>query len=275
MEVYVALPSYGPDATPDDILASGILAEELGFDGVAATDHLFVPRGGPERFERVFEAITVLAAVAPLTRRVRLLLSVLILPMRNPVLAAKQLASLDQLSGGRLTLGLGAGWNGPEFANVGADFGTRGRRLDEGIRLLRHLFGGAAGEFAGEFYSLPSGSFGPPPAQPGGLPVLIGGTSTAALRRAATVGDMWQSNPVIGPGDYPDLVARLRERAGDRHVVPGARINIPPDTDGRDLALSYAQAGAEHLLLEFFPFDGFQSRLRQFANAVLPLLKAA
>jgi probable F420-dependent oxidoreductase len=274
VDVYVALPTYGPDSTPDDILTSSVIAEELGFDGVAATDHFFVPHGNPDRFERVFEAISVLAAVAPLTSRVRLLLSVLILPMRNPVIAAKQLATLDQLSGGRLILGLGVGWNEAEFRNVGADFHTRGRRLDEGIRLIQHLFAEDRSDFAGEFYSFGHAAFGPPPAQHGDLKILVGGTSEAALRRAAAVGHLWQSNPVITPQQYPKLVAKLRALAGERSVVPGARINIPPGADGREQALAYAKAGADHLLLEFFPFDDFQLRIRRFAGTVLPQLKA-
>jgi probable F420-dependent oxidoreductase len=274
VDVYVVLPTYGPGSKPRDILESSILAEELGFDGVAATDHLFVPHGNPDRFERVFEAITVLGAIAPLTSRVRLLLSVLILPMRNPFIAAKQLATLDQLSGGRLILGLGVGWNEEEFRNVGAEFATRGRRLDEGVSLLRHLFSGSRSEFAGQHYSIQEGAFGPPPAQHADLKILIGGTSDAALRRAAAIGQLWESNPVIGPEQYSELLAKLRAMAGDRSIQPGARINIPAGADGQAEALAYAQAGAEHLLLEFFPFDNFQQRLRQFASTVLPRLKA-
>lgn len=161
MDVYVALPTYGPASSAEDIMASSVLAEELGFDGVAATDHFFVPYGNPQRFERVFEAITVLAAVAPLTHRIRLLLSVLILPMRNPLVAAKQLATLDQLCGGRLILGLGVGWNSEEFQNLHADFHNRGRRLDEGMTLLMRLFADGRSEFEGEYYSLHNAAFGP------------------------------------------------------------------------------------------------------------------
>jgi probable F420-dependent oxidoreductase len=275
VDVYVALPTYGPGTTPGDILQSSVIAEELGFDGVAATDHFFVPYGNPDRFERVFEAITVLGAVAPLTSRVRLLLSVLILPMRNPFIAAKQLATLDQLSGGRLILGLGVGWNEEEYRNVGADFRTRGRRLDEGIRLLQHLFADRRSAFAGEYYPYDNGAFGPPPVQQADLKILIGGTSDAALRRAATFGHLWESNPVIGPERYAELLARLRAMAGPRPIQPGARINIPPGAEGQAEALAYAQAGAEHLLLEFAPFENFQQRMRRFAATVLPQLKGS
>lgn len=85
---------------------------------------------------------------------------------------------------------------------------------------------------------------------------------------------MWQSNPVIAPDAYPALLARLRALADGRSVQPGARINIPPGDDGRETAVAYARAGAEHLLLEFHPFTNFQDRLRQFSSTVLPQLKA-
>jgi probable F420-dependent oxidoreductase len=275
VDVYVVLPTYGPGSSAAEVIESGVLAERLGFDGIASTDHFFVPPGSPERFERVFEAITVLAALAPVTSRVKLLLSVLILPMRNPVIAAKQVATLDQLSGGRVILGLGAGWNEEEFRNVGAEFGDRGRRLDEGIALLRHLFSGSREPFTGEHYGYADGVFGPPPVRGRDLPILIGGTSGAALRRAATAGDLWESNPVIGPGDYPALLRRLRAIVPGRRVQAGARVNIGPGvTDAAAAAMAYAEAGAEHLLLEFFPFDDFGARLRQFAREVLPQLSA-
>ena len=89
------------------------------------------------------------------------------------------------------------------------------------------------------------------------------------------MGDLWQSNPVIGPELYPELATALAARAGRRTVRPGARINIPPGANGAAAALAYAEAGAEHLLLEFFPFDDFQQRMRQFAVDALPALKAS
>jgi probable F420-dependent oxidoreductase len=273
VDVYVVLPTYGPGCSAAEVIECGVLAEQLGFHGIASTDHFFVAPGNPERFERVFEAITVLAALAPVTSRVKLLLSVLILPMRNPFIAAKQIATLDQLSGGRVILGLGAGWNEEEFRNVGAGFRDRGRRLDEGIALMRHLCSGSREPFRGEHYSHGDGVFGPPPVRGRDLPILIGGTSAAALRRAATAGDLWESNPVIGPDDYPALLRRLRAIVPGRRVQPGARVNIAPGaTDVADQVMAYAKAGAEHLLLEFFPFDDFAARLRKFAAEVLPQL---
>jgi len=274
MKVHVALPTYGAGCTPEEILEQGVAAEALRFDGIASTDHLFVQPGNPERFERVFEAITVLSALAPLTRRVSLVTSVVILPMRNPFEVAKQAVTLDQMSGGRLILGLGAGWNEDEFKNLGADFHTRGRRLDEGIRLFRHLFSGSRDPFQGTYYSYSSGAFGPLPVSREKLPILVGGTSDRALNRAATMADIWESNPVIGPEQFRGLRERLSRLAGDRVIEAGARINVVAGAAAmREQASAYEAAGAEHLTLEFFPFDGFADRLRLFASEVLPALE--
>src|ERR671924_861080 len=143
MRIHLAIPNYGRGSNPESILDVALEAEELGFDGIGTTDHLLVPKGEPERYERIFETLTVLAYLAARTRRVKLITTVLVVLMRNPFVAAKQAATIDQLSGGRLVLGMGSGWNEREFANVHADFRRRGRRLDEVIRLYRHLFSGS------------------------------------------------------------------------------------------------------------------------------------
>jgi probable F420-dependent oxidoreductase len=274
MDVHVALPTYGDECSASEVLEYGIAAEELGFDGIASTDHLVVPPDGPQRFERVLEAITVLAALATRTLRVKLVTAVIILPMRSPFIVAKQIATVDQFSHGRVILGLGAGWNEEEFGILGADFHTRGRRLDEGIRVIRHLFSGSREPFEGAFYAYHDAVFGPLPSRRDKVPILIGGTSNAALQRAASVGDLWESNPVISPEAYPGLLAKLRALTGDRRVEPGARINIAQGVRGmQEQALAYQRAGAEHLTLEFFPFVRFGERLQEFAAEVLPLLR--
>jgi probable F420-dependent oxidoreductase len=275
MEVHVALPTYGDDCSASRVLEYGIAVEELGFDGIASTDHLIVPPGNPERFEKVLEAITVLAALATRTRRVKLVTAVIVLPMRSPFVVAKQIATVDQFSGGRVILGLGAGWNEEEFNILGADFHTRGRRLDEGIRLIRHLFSGSREAFDGSFYPYRDAVFGPLPSRRDKLPILIGGTSDAALRRAASAGDLWESNPVISPQEYPALLSKLRSLAGNRTVEAGARINIAEGAQGMlQQAMAYRRAGAEHLTLEFFPFARFGERVQEFAVEVLPALRS-
>ena len=196
MKFYVALPNFGRGSTVQAMAELAQEAEELGFDGIATTDHLLVPRGQPERYERIFEAMTVLAYIAGRTQRVKLLTSVIVLFMRNPFVVAKQAATIDQLSGGRLVLGLGVGWQEQEFANVHAEFRHRGRRMDEALRLFRHLFSGAQQPFEGEFYAYDDGVFDPLPVQREKLPILLGGNSDAAIRRAARAAEMWESTGI-------------------------------------------------------------------------------
>jgi alkanesulfonate monooxygenase SsuD/methylene tetrahydromethanopterin reductase-like flavin-dependent oxidoreductase (luciferase family) len=136
-----------------DPLPLAQLAEELGFDTVYVSDHI-VPPTSAAQFGRNLESLTVLAAIAAVTSTVRVGSSVIVVPLREPVLFAKQIATIDLLSGGRLVLGVGAGWVEGEFANVGVDFKTRGARTDEAIRLLRHLFSGSAEPFRGRFTTL-------------------------------------------------------------------------------------------------------------------------
>jgi alkanesulfonate monooxygenase SsuD/methylene tetrahydromethanopterin reductase-like flavin-dependent oxidoreductase (luciferase family) len=116
-------------------------------------------------YGRVFEPLVALAYVASQTRRIKLGTSVIVLPMRNPFVVAKQVATLDALSGGRVILGLAVGWSTEEFANVHAEFHGRGARLEESIRLFRHLWSGSRAGFEGPFYAYAGGVFDPVPSQ--------------------------------------------------------------------------------------------------------------
>lgn len=246
-------------------------AETLGFDGIGTTDHILVPAGRPHRYERVFDSLTVLGWLAAHTERVQLITTVIVVLMRNPFAVAKQAATIDQLSGGRLLLGLGAGWLEQEFANVHADFARRGRRLDEVLRLYRHLFSGSRGPFEGEFYGYEDGVFDPSPAG-GRLPILIGGNSDAAVRRAARYADVWESTP-LDVDDWRDRTELLRREAGDRHVEAGARIGLPADPAEQVEELRrWQEAGAEHVMISFGFTEGYLEKMRVLAGEVLPKL---
>jgi probable F420-dependent oxidoreductase len=133
-------------------------------------------------------AMTWLAAA---TTTIEVGTNILILPQRNPVILAKALATLDAFSRGRVMLGVGVGWAKEEFAAVGADFSVRGRRADESILAMRELWGAEVSTFAGGFVAFKDAYCYPKPPRPGGIPILIGGESTAAMRRVAQIGDGW------------------------------------------------------------------------------------
>jgi alkanesulfonate monooxygenase SsuD/methylene tetrahydromethanopterin reductase-like flavin-dependent oxidoreductase (luciferase family) len=133
MKIGVNLHNYGPFASKRAIDAIAERSEALGYDSIWTADHILVPRTEPEPFGQLLETLTTLSYIAAKTRRIALGTSVLVLPQREPILVAKQAATIDELSGGRLTLGIGVGWIEREFDYLGADFAARGDRADEYI----------------------------------------------------------------------------------------------------------------------------------------------
>ncbi len=192
MEFGVQLPHFGPLVSGRGTLALAQRAEALGFDAVWVSDHIVYPATFAERFgTAVYEAITTLTWVGAVTERIRLGTAVLIAPYRNPLLLAKQLSTLDDLSGGRTVVGVGAGWMEEEFDALGAAFAERGAVTDEHLQVMRTLWRDAHPTHAGERYQFPPLCADPRPAQQPAPPIWIGGNSGAALRRAARLGEGW------------------------------------------------------------------------------------
>jgi probable F420-dependent oxidoreductase len=193
-------------AEPATIAAVARLAESLAFDSLWANDHVIIPDASPgtgqaspayvagygeQRRQRLYEPLITLAYLAGLTDRILLGTSVYLLALRHPLLAAKQVVSLDALSRGRTILGVGVGWLRGEYAAVDVPWKQRGARTDEALRILKALCEDDRADFDGRHYRLESIEFLPKPAQRPHPPVWIGGRSEAALRRAARLGDAW------------------------------------------------------------------------------------
>ncbi|MET7270942.1 TIGR03619 family F420-dependent LLM class oxidoreductase [Streptomyces flaveolus] len=269
MELHVVLPNESVDLDPRLLVDLSRRAEESGYAGVWLPDHLLPPQeyGGP--YGGVYEPLVTLSHIAAATTRIRLGTSVLLLALRNPFVVAKQAATLDRLSGGRFTLGIGLGWDQAEFASTGADFTDRAGRTDESLRLLRHLFDHGAGPFEGLRFGFATGTFAPRPGP--GLKIMVGGTSPAALRRAARWADLWQSPPDT-PAAFAERVAALRAQAG-RAVAAGARTewsdSARPVEDIADEVRAWADAGADHLAVWFGDAHGFADRMTALASAGL------
>jgi probable F420-dependent oxidoreductase len=198
----VQLPAQALLEGREAVLAVARRAEELGFDSLWAPDHVVFPvesrstyaygRGDAYRDDPppAYDALVVLALAAGCTERVELATGVLVLPQRNPLLLAKQVASLDALAGGRVVLGVGTGWLAEEQAALGAPpFAARGAVTEEWIAILRACWSAERPSFAGRHYAFPPVHFRPRPVRP--VPILVGGNSPAALRRAGRVGDGW------------------------------------------------------------------------------------
>jgi len=189
-------------------------AEALGFDSLWAGEHVLF-------HTETVSATVLLAGLAARTGRIRLGTAIYLLPLRHPVLAAKDLATLDHITGGRLVVGLGVGWSLDEFEAAGAPRARRGARADEFVRCLKAMWADDPVEFAGEFYRVPRSLVSPKPVQRPHPPILIGGYAEAVFRRAVTLGDGYTGGN-IPLDELAPLVARLRALAREARRDPAA-----------------------------------------------------
>lgn len=187
----------GFEASPEAIIAAAKKAEEVGFDAIFVNDHIVVgPDARSAPWTNVYDPFVAMSFIAAQTARIGIGVSVLIMPYRNPIATAKALATLDLMSAGRLTVGVGAGWNEPEFAALGVPFAERGARTNEYLRLWQACWAPGKVSFSGKFFSFADMFVNPKPLQQPQPPIWIGGTSDAALRRAARYAAVWQPTPL-------------------------------------------------------------------------------
>ena len=180
MDFGLVLPNYGKAANTNSIREVAILAEEMGFKSIWATDHIIVPQKFEIPYGDLYEIIVTLSYISAITKKIVLGTSVMVLPLREPNLVAKQIATLDTLSNGRAVLGIGVGWMDKEYQQIGVDFHNRGKIIDNSITKLKQFWNGID-----EFVSRPNAI------QKNGIPIFIGGNSKRAIIRAATKGDGW------------------------------------------------------------------------------------
>jgi len=268
-------------------------ADELGFDSVWVHDHVFnvghvLDRIGGRPY---YEPLTFLSFVAARTRRVRLGTSVLVLPYHNPIRLAKAAATLDVLCGGRLVMGVGVGLIEKEMQAMGTPFAERGAYTDEAIAVMRALWSAEEPRFAGKYYRFEGMKFSPRPLQTPSIPLVIGGVSRAAIRRAARLGDGWQplglSPEALGQG-----IAALRDEARacgrDAARIPvSIAMTLAAARAGRHAlgtapseivknARAYADVGVETLIISAGTSDPGEARaaLEMVAREVLPAFRS-
>jgi probable F420-dependent oxidoreductase len=251
MRIGIHLPHIGRKAGPEAIRRAAIQAEELDFADAWSSEHIIIPRGAPYPPSALFyDPILTLTWAAAFTKRVGLGTSVLVLPMRHPLPLAKELATLQNLSEGRLILGAGVGWMAAEFAALGVPFRERGRRMDEGIAMMLAVWGEDPVSFPARH--IPTVIEGmrmlPQPIKP--IPIWIGGSSEAALARALRL-DGWHGSR-LSPQEAMPIVRRLR----DKRPEPEFTISLRNSWDGKDEAelgarlAAYREAGIGHILVE-------------------------
>jgi probable F420-dependent oxidoreductase len=272
------------------LVGLAVRAEELGFDSVWVHDHVFNVGHVSDRIggRPYYEPMTLLTFVAARTARVRLGTSVLVLPYHNPVRLAKAAATLDVLSGGRLILGVGVGAIEQEMEAMGNAFAQRGAFSDEAIAVMRELWTQEDPRFDGKHSRFAGMKFSPKPLQQPSIPIVIGGLSQAAIRRAARLGDGWQ--PIgLSPEALGEAMAALavQARAHGRDVAkipvsitlgvgaPGERRRHALGTEPAEIARSakaYADLGVDTLVISANTSDPAQARriLEMVAGAVQP-----
>ncbi len=248
-------PVSGAWATPGYLADFAGRAEAAGYAALWTFQRLLVPEGsGMEPVYRsVLDPMVALGFAAARTSRIRLGVAVVNLPFVSPACLAKQAATVDVLSGGRLDLGLGIGWMPEEFAATGASTARRGARTEEYLAVLRTLWADEVSSFRGEFYTVPAGRQDPRPVQRPGPPVLLGGMSRPAMERAGRIADGWITSSRADLGTIGEAASVIREAAAAAGRDPGAVRVIcrgvvlagteakGPDGGRRPLSGSYAQ----------------------------------
>ncbi len=318
MEFGFSLPGRGPLATPETLLRMATKADRLRYDSVFVTDHVVLPASSARSVypyaptgrlpgaanQDYLEPLTLLGWLAQATTRVRLGTSVLVVPYRNPLLAAKMLATVDRLARGRVILGAGVGWLREEFEALAAPpFEARGAVTDEYLRLMRAAWTTDPVEFDGRHYTVHGAHVMPKPVQAGGIPVWIGGHTDAAIRRAGTLGDAWhpiglRPPALLFPDELEEKIKQVRawaERAGRRPTDVAITFRCPMEVRGtRQKAAAgdrplfqgtadevagdvrrYAALGVSHFV--FDPTHGEPAKvlanMERFADEVRPRVK--
>ena len=246
MQFGMCVPHYGKPVNIAQTLEVARGAEAMGFDSVWVTDHLLVPR----TFEIIYrdnmlEPIALLSHLAAVTQRVRVGTSVIILPYRHPITVAKMLATIDQLSGGRLIFGAAVGWMEEEFRALGQPHAERGVMSDEHLRLIRALWTSEVVSFAGKYTHFTDMQASPRPVQQPHPPIWIGGNSRRAQRRVAELGDGWHATGAA-PADIAAGRTYIQQRWSQhqRAGQPRLSLRIGLFIDGvSELAVSYPSRG--------------------------------
>jgi len=285
MHIGVVFPQTEFGSDPAAVRDFAQTAEALGYSHILAYEHVLGVNPqraggfrGPYTYRDAFhEPFVLFAWMAAHTRRIGFLTGILVLPQRNAVVVAKQAAELDLLSGERLRLGVGVGWNAVEMRALGADFHTRGRRIEEQVEVMRRLWREDLVTFHGRWHRLPDVGINPRPRR--SIPVWFGGNDDRVLRRAARLGDGWLPNYRSPQETAPalDRLAGYLEQAGRRRESFGieARLYYAAGAAKTWLAAlaAWRAAGASHVALNTMRcgFDTPQAHLRAletFAGAV-------
>lgn len=271
--------NVGPFGRPEVAAELGRLCEDVGLESVWTVEHVVVPDGYASEYPYASggkmpggevqpfpDPLVWLTWVGAHTTTLRLATGILILPQRNPVVLAKEVATLDVLSEGRVTLGIGVGWLEEEFDALGVPFAERAARTDEHVAVMRALWGGAGVDFDGEFTRLRGANVFPQPVG-GSVPIVVGGHTLAAARRAGRLGDGF----FPGKGDWALQRVAMRDAALEAGRDPDAIEITRGGAMDRDSVQAMLDDGVDRFVIPPLAFDpaGLRDALGRFADEVI------
>jgi probable F420-dependent oxidoreductase len=280
-------PVTGITPSYNELREIAVTAETAGLDSIWFFDHLLF-RSEDGKTEGIWECWTLLSALAEATSRVELGTVVLCTPFRNPALVAKMAHTLDEVSNGRLILGIGAGWHKPEFDAFGYPFDHRAGRFEEALQIMAPLLKGETVDFSGKYYQVERCVIKPLGPRPDGIPLLVGAGRPRMLRLTAQYADQWNTAWLGDPQELPSRLERIWNACGEvgrdpatLDITVGITVSYPDlgQTDPyarnplggsaesiADAFQRYEQAGANHLITQFTPFT--RPALERLAEAV-------
>ena len=293
MKFGIMFASVGAFASAEGAATIATAADEMGLESIWSVEHVVIPDGYQSRYPYnesgrlplaegadIPDPLIWLAYVAGVTRRIRLATGILIVPQRNPLILAKECASLDRLSGGRFELGIGVGWLAEEFAALGVPFAERGSRADEHLAALRALWADEVASFHGRHVDFTDAVSLPHPVQAPGPPILIGGDGDGPLRRVARYGDGWYPWNVT-PAELEQGLLRLDEQLAAYAFVDGrtrSRDDVTIQVGLRfrrsldelaELIAAYAALGASRVVIAVpISASAYETRLGEVAAAL-------
>jgi len=294
MKFGIALPNYGKYASKELIVKIAKSAEDLGFDSLWVSDHIVMPDSHKGFGEVFYEPLTTLSFVAANTKTIRLGTSVIILPYRNPIVAAKMLSTLDVLSGGRVIFGIGVGWLKDEFDALSVVYKERGENTDEQIEVFKALWTEDLPDFKGKYYKFSEIKFFPKPIQKPFPPIWVGGNSDKAIIRAIRSGDGWHAVGLTPEEmvDKAQFVSESLSKEGRKKsdFVISLRKNLQiykskKKLDGRELLRGtpemiskgielYSESGVSHLIFQILgaKIDDVIGTMEFFSTQIRPSL---
>lgn len=249
MKFGYAIENFDINLSPENLIETAKLLEDSGFESLWTVDHIMQPKGGHlPLYDTISEVMITLSFLGGHTKKIKLGVSALVLPIRNPIVIAKQLATLDYLTGGRMIIVFVGGWNEGEFTFLGQDFKNRGRIFDEYIQIIKALWTGKS-EFKGYFYQFENASFKPIRDDLHNKPILLGGYAKPAIERAIRYGNGWHPGAMSGK-EMEDAITHFKDQIGQKNFQLSVHSFISKNTNIPEFVQEYAEYGISRIVFD-------------------------